>query len=467
MCAQCKNKSAVTRQEAEEVVRDIRQLDFEKAVEVFLESVNGHPEKPDPSPLTPSGSIPPYLKPNKKKKRRKKPGQKKGHPGKSRQVPEHIDKQAEHQLDNCPHCQTPLKKPIKTRKRYIEDLPQVQPVVTEHIVNGYWCPCCRKIVEPAVVEAMPNDNIGLHTVVMSAWLHYLGGVSINYIVDLLNKLFRFNITPGGLTQGWLKLAAYLKAEYQRIGEEARNSAYLHADETGWRQSGDLRWLWCFTNKKLCYYVIEESRKALVVLKFLGESFQGILISDFWKVYDKLKALAKQRCLFHLFTELIKVEARNSSAEWQLFQARLTHLLKDAVAVWEKKTALRPELFQRKKDNLYFRLDWLIGIEYSDKDCKRLRKRLEKYRGELFTFLKYDEVSPYNNHAEQQMRKPVLWRRRCQQNRSDKGAEAQAILMTVFRTAELQGLNPVDYVETLVKEQILKHHSAARKQKNAA
>ena len=82
-------------------------------------------------------------------------------------------------------------------------------------------------------------------------------------------------------------------------------------------------------------------------------------------------------------------------------------------------------------------------------------------------MEHEGVSPYNNHAEQQMRKPVLWRRRCQQNRSDRGMEAQAILMSVFRTAELQGLNPVDYVEALVKEQILLNHVKTKTGKKAA
>ena len=204
-------------------------------------------------------------------------------------------------------------------------------------------------------------------------------------------------------------------------------------------------------------MIEKSRKAVVVLKFLGKHFQGILISDFWKVYDKLMALAKQRCFFHLFAELAKVEAKNQCEEWKSFQRQLTNLLKDSLRLWAKKAELRPELFQRKKDNLYYRLNCLIDQDYRDKDCRRLRKRLQRYREELFTFLEYEGVSPYNNHAEQQMRKPVLWRRRCQQNRSDKGAEAQAILMTAFRTAELQEINPVEYVESLAKKTIEKNH----------
>ena len=70
--------------------------------------------------------------------------------------------------------------------------------------------------------------------------------------------------------------------------------------------------------------------------------------------------------------------------------------------------------------------------------------------ELFTFLEYDNVSPYNNHAEQQMRKPVQTRKISQQNRSEQGAKTHAILMTLFRSSELQGENPVERVLSITK-----------------
>ena len=312
-------------------------------------------------------------------------------------------------------------------------------------------------MEPAVVEAMPNDNIGLHTFVVTAWQHYLGGISINYIADQLKKLSFFKITPGALNQGWIRLARLLKSEYKRIGREARNSAVLHIDETGWRQSGGPRWLWCFTNKTLCYYIIVKTRGSKEALKILGEAFQGIIVSDFWKAYNLVKALAKQKCFFHLFSEFKKVLARNSSKEWKLFQKTLTRLLKDSLCLWRKKNELSLPQFDRRKAQLYQRLDCIRLQSYADKDCLRLCNRLTDYHDELFTFLDYEGVSPYNNHAEQQMRKPVLFRRRCQQNRSDNGSAAQEVLMTIFRTAELQGLNPVEYVETLAKQKISENH----------
>ena len=134
----------ITWEKAEEIFDKIQGLAREQAIPIILDLVNGKGSEPDPSPLTPSGATPVYLKPNREKKRKKKPGRKKGHPGKSRKVPDHIDQYKEHALETCPFCQTPLKKPIKTRKRYIEDLPQIQPVVTEHIVHGYLVPLLQK-----------------------------------------------------------------------------------------------------------------------------------------------------------------------------------------------------------------------------------------------------------------------------------------------------------------------------------
>ena len=76
--------------------------------------------------------------------------------------------------------------------------------------------------------------------------------------------------------------------------------------------------------------------------------------------------------------------------------------------------------------------------------------MKRHKDELFTFLEYENVSPYNNHAEQQMRKPVLTRKVSQQNRSEQGAKTHAVLMTLFRSAELQGKNPVETVLSLAK-----------------
>jgi transposase len=159
-------------------------------------------------------------------------------------------------LKNCPDCGTKLNKRQNTRTRIIEDIPaNITPEVTEHTIHRDYCPKCKKIVEPVVPDAMPNASIGNRTVVLTAFLHYLIGTTISQIVDIFNAQFYFKLTPGGLVHLWRNLALVLAIWYEEIGDVARSSAVLHADETGWRVNGKTHWLWCFTNQDVTYYVI--------------------------------------------------------------------------------------------------------------------------------------------------------------------------------------------------------------------
>ncbi|MFH1991840.1 MAG: IS66 family transposase [Pseudomonadota bacterium] len=440
----------MTRDEAVAVL----ELPQDKAIDTIL-ALAEKAEKYDQlcgqvTPSTPSGMTPTYLKP-KPQRRPKRPGRKKGHDGVSRSLPQEVDHFKEHTLERCPDCQTTLKEPIKQYKRYTEDIPPIEkPEVTEHTVRGYWCPQCKKIVLAPVTDALPNAMIGLRLVVFTAWLHYLVGVSVNNIVKILSVVCRFKISSGGLTQAWKNLSILLETVYHAIGQSISTSAVLNADETGWRLNGIPYWLWCFTTKKLCYYLITKSRASPVVKQILGTLFRGILICDFWGAYNKISALAKQRCFYHLFTELTKVDKNNSSPEWKAFRKKLARLLKDAVRLFERKDPAEFDAFDRRKGKLYHRLEQFLEENHKDKDAKRLIKRLKRHKNELFTFLEYENVSPYNNHAEQQMRKPVLTRKVSQQNRSEQGAKTHAVLMTLFRSVELQGKNPVETVLSLAK-----------------
>jgi len=435
----------------------ILDLPRDKAVELIL-TLAAKAEKYDQlcgglNPNTPSGMTPPYLKPAKRKRKRR-AGRKKGHEGIGRIRPENVDYFKEHTLDRCPECQTHLKKSVKVYKRYIEEIPPIEkPEVTEHTVYGYWCSKCKKVVLPTLTDALPNAMIGLRLVVFTAWLHYLVGVSVNNLVKILSVFSSFKISAGGLTQAWKNLALVLEPLYIDIGQKISQSAVLNADETGWRLNGITHWLWCFTTQKLCYYIITKSRGSPVVKDVLGTIFKGILICDFWGAYNKVSALAKQRCFYHLFTELAKVDKNNSCAEWKAFRKKLLRLLRDGIRLSQRKGQLTSKDFERLKNRLYHRLDQFLNTDHKVKDGKRLIKRLKRHKDELFTFLEHEGVSPYNNHAEQQMRKPVLTRKVSQQNRSEQGAKTQAVLMTLFRCAELQGENPVDTVLSIARSAI--------------
>lgn len=149
----------------------------------------------------------------------------------------------------------------------------------------------------------------------------------------------------------------------------------------------------------------------------------------------------------------EVDKHNACPQWKAFRKKLARLLKDAIRLFERKHPALLDTFHHRKKRLYHRFEQFLQEDYSDKDAKRLIKRLKRHKDELFTFLEYENVSPYNNHAEQQMRKPVLTRKVSQQNRSEQGAKTHAVLMTLFRSAELQGKNPVETVLSLAQTRL--------------
>ena len=392
------------------------------------------------SPSTPSGMVPIYTKPN-TRKRRKKPGAPKGHPGHRRRTPERVDRREAHRLKRCPCCGGPLQRCERKRTRTIEDiLEQLRSVVTEHTIWRDYCPTCKKDVEPVVPDAMPKATIGHNLVSLTSWFHYGLGITIDQIVDILGFHLQTKLTAGGLIGAWQRLSEVLLTWYEQIGEQARTSAVSHADETGWRVNGQGCWLWCFANGRNCYYTIEYCRGSPVLQRFFTEAFDGVLITDFWAAYDSVCAEDRQYCLVHLLRELEKVDLRNDSPEWLAFAKKLRRLLRDGLRL-RKRPDFTPGRFQSRVDRLNRRVSDMAHEDYQDADAERLAKRLRRYGEYLFTFLDYPDVPADNNFAERQIRPAVILRKNSQSNRSDRGAATQAVLMSVYRTLKLRGLNP--------------------------
>jgi hypothetical protein len=339
----------------------------------------------------------------------------------------------------------------KPRTRVIEGLPPTQSEAVEHHIYRGYCSNCQKVVEPVVTDALPKSMLSLRTLVEAAWQHYMVGVSLSNVVTML-RLRGLNVTAGGLIQAFVRLATLLDPAYGQILEYVKLSAVLHADETSWRVSGLTYWLWYFGNKCWSYYVIDAHRGTEVVERVLGSVLSGILICDFWGAYNALKAAAKQRCMFHLLTELRKVDKRNDTAAWVFFRKWLYRIIRDAAVLASKHSTLDAQTYARRKARIHARLDQLIAHFFMDKDAKRLVKRLKRHRAELLVFLDHPQtVSAYNNHGEQQMRGPVISRRISHGNRSEKGAQAQAILMSLFRSMHLQGKHPMEAVLKLAED----------------
>jgi len=434
----------LTRAQAEEIVAQGKEATIFALLE-FAKMLAEQQRPAGPAPSTPSGMIPPYQKPpageGKAQRSRKKPGARPGHAGARRPAPERIDRRETHGLEVCPDCGGPVRECRQRRRtRYVEDIPEdLKPVVTEHTIPGYWCGQCRKEVEPKVPDALPRSPLGHRAVVLSAWLHYGLGNTLSQIRDVFNHHLQLQVTTGGLCGLWRRLQEVLYPWYEQIQREALDSALLQGDETSWRVRGKTWWLWCFANHDLTYYLIHPGRGEPALREFFIEEFQGTLVSDFWGPYNKIAAVARQKCLVHLLRDLKHVEKyKHPGPAWPAFAKKLRRLVADALRLKAQQDTLPADEFARKRARFPARLEELIATPWDDRQARRLIKRLKRHRHELFTFLEHDHVPFDNNLAERAIRPAVIIRKNSYCNRSERGADIQAVLMSVYRTLTQRG-----------------------------
>ena len=197
-------------------------------------------------------------------------------------------------------------------------------------------------------------------------------------------------------------------------------------------------------------MIDRSRGSPALEKFFIEAFDGVLITDFWAAYNAVWARERQCCLVHLLRELEKVDQHNDSAEWKAFAKKLRRLLGDGIRL-RKRRDYTPQRYESRVLRINDRLMAMACGEYSDADASRLGKRLLRHCDQLFTFLDYVDVPFENNLAERMIRPAVILRKASQSNRSEKGAAAQAILMSIYRTLKLRGRNPIATITNALRD----------------
>jgi len=405
---------------------------------------------PASGPNTPSAAVPPYEKPPapKSKKKRKRGGQQ-GHPGRRRNPPPEPDRVRNQRLKDCPDCGRRLQRTGETRERITEDIPEdLKPIITKDIIHRDYCPNCKKRVEPKPPDVLPRCTLGNRTLVFSALLHFLQGLTISQIVDTFNFHLRLKITSGGLVQMWHRLAEILFQWYEQIHQESLESARLNADETGWRVNGKTHWLWCFAGVDTVYFMIDRSRGSPALQKFFVKHFEGTLITDFWSPYDAVSCADRQKCWPHLLRDMASVDEKHGEdAEWASFARRMVRVYRDARKLHGVREAMEEEAYEIAILRLERRLINLGTEQWSHADAKRLAKRAFKYSSELLTFLWHEDVASDNNGGERAIRPAVMIRKNSYANQSERGALTQSVLMTIFRTLRLRGLQPIDTILT--------------------
>jgi hypothetical protein len=192
-------------------------------------------------------------------------------------------------------------------------------------------------------------------------------------------------------------------------------------------------------------MIDRRRGSPALAEFFREEFAGTLVSDFWGAYNFVQCGARQTCLAHLLRDLKFVEQYKRPGEhWPPFVKKLRRLLGDAIRLHKQGNRDGPQ-FASRRQRLHDRLAEMIDTPWQDSQAKRLLKRLRRHQGDLLTFLDRTDVPFDNNHAERAIRPAVIIRKNSYANRSDRGADAQAVLMSIYRTLKQRAHDPITII----------------------
>ena len=378
----------------------------------------------------------------KRRNKHKKAGRKKGHEGKSRKKPEHIDARVELDQAVCSECGSNelSEKPTDSYTRIVEDIVPARVVVTEYAIVRRYCRNCRKQVSPIIPYVLPKEHFGLRLMLLMVSLKLLG-LSYEKITGLFKLLFNLEVTEAAIEHAVMKIAEAFGDRYSELIEDLMKERNIGGDETSWGINGKNHWLWVFVGKWTVIYEVDRSRGRDLPMKVLN-GYDGNITSDSWPAWNYVGS-THQRCHYHYERDINDtIRYKNPTREFIAFATKLKRILHDSQRASREGKGKRRRL--EAKERFEERMEKLISEDYKDKNCIRFVKRLRREKSMLFTFLDIDGVEYHNNDAERAIRPCVVIRKITYGNKSEDGARAMTRLMSLRETCIKRGQNFYDY-----------------------
>ena len=361
-------------------------------------------------------------------------------------------------VEQCDLCgkdlsnQPPLK---STNERIIEDIPDPPEETNVTLVTQQkkYCGDCQEVITAKSDLALPGADIGLNATVLVCYLWVAVCMPYTKIKEYLGTFFRFSISTSGLSRHVIWVAEIMKSVHAEILMLINNGSILQADETGWRVRGSAWWLWVFGTQDAAYFTVDKTRGSTVVRRVLGEIFFGVLVVDGWNAYLYLLC-EQQSCLSHLFRKIRKFrDAFPHLTDIVKFYLKFRRIIRDGERLQHNREELGEIVFQRRLARLKKRLADLVNWPDPDSILEEIIKKVKRQQPRILTFVEHPNVPFHNNYAEYLIRIGVLKRKISGGSVSAEGAEAYAILLSIYVTCKLRGMSFHKYLKKSLKHYI--------------
>ena len=381
----------------------------------------------------------------------KKKGAPFGHPGWSRKKPDHIDETEIITPTHCRHCgSADLESTGITDEEHIqEDIVLPKRVVKKFIKKVLRCRKCQSLVRGGKgKDEMPKSYIGPKAKAWANQLRYEVLIPQHKIRMIFKQLFDMPFVQASVAGFENQLTDRSENLYGQIKNAVVGAPSRYADETGWKESGQGRQLWCVCTLRATFFHINESRGSKVIKNILGASFQGVMITDFYSAYNLIRG-KHQKCIPHFLRIITRKELLFGGEDKRA----------DAFLEEMKLLSLRVmDLFKRRKgtrDYLIHRADVVSLIRrrlnepLEHKPLEKWRKQMGKHAKELTTCLFHPESDSNNNFVERMLRSSVIMRKITFGNRSPKGTNNHQVIMSLLQTIKLNHKLPANIFHQLL------------------
>jgi len=402
-------------------------------------SRNSQNSNKPPSSDAPGGGAPRRNGPRGKR------GGQKGHRGSHRALiaPEgvaHVIHMFPARCDSC-HERLPRTQSLRPKRHQQTELAPLAPEVTEWQRHTVKCPACGHATLAHYDEdVLPKYALGPRAMAVVAMLTGVYHLSRRDTAKLLFELLGLRISTGSVSNIERRMSDAVKPAVDEAWEAVQAAEVKHTDGTTWLRAGVTSSLWTVATAGVTVFkILANGQRETLEREILPEQ-TGILVSDratalkFWAMH------LRQVCWAHLLRKFVSFAERDGPM--RTIGRELLDATKILFAYWFdfKEGRLTREQFAARVAPVRADFERTLrrGIDADIKGLSGSCADLWEHREALWTFVEVDDVEPTNNHAERELRRFVLWRKRSFGTQSDRGDRFAERLMTIAHTARKQG-----------------------------
>lgn len=387
----------------------------------------------------------------------KSPGGQAGRRGVTLEQVQHPDEIIRHRPpQHCGHCHRPLTTESSSvgEVRQVFEVPVIKARVIEHQSLQVQCQCgaLHRGAFPSEVQA--RVQYGATAQATMVYLNQQQLLPLARTAAVMGDLYGLPVSQAAVLKAGEDAAARLKPTVDSIAEHLKNSAVLHADETGIRINTNLHWLHVAATPTLTWIARHPKRgRAAFEEHGILNHFKGTLIHDGWSPYRSLEC-AHALCNAHHLRELTYVfeeleqpwagrmiellgqanqmkrdqfDAPAPALEQAAWEERIRALRQQYVVILEEGEAANPRASAQGKR----------GVAKQTKAANLLH-RLREHADDIWRFMHQAEVPFTNNLAEQAVRMPKVKQKISGCFRTPEGADTFCIIRSYLASIHKQG-----------------------------